>query len=108
MVIDMCMYCTPKNATVGIKQAIVDAQSGDTISFSKNEYHFYKDYSDRRIYHMTNTDSFVKPEKYFAFLMEDKENITIDGNGSTFVIHGDMCALALVNCKNIVLKNFTI
>lgn len=108
MTIDMNKYCTAKNASVGIKQAITDAKSGDTISFAKNEYHFYKDYSEHKVYHMTNTDSFVKPEKYFAILMEDKDNITIDGNGSTFVIHGDMCALALIRCKNIVLKNFTI
>lgn len=108
MIIDMKMYCTPKNASVGIKQAIADAESGDTISFPKSEYHFYKDYSEHKVYHMTNTDSFVKPDKYFAVLAENKENITVDGNGSTFVIHGDMCALALIRCKNITLKNFTV
>lgn len=108
MIINMSLYCTPKNASVGLKEAIKDAKSGDTILFEKNEYHFYKDYSEHKVYHMTNTDSFVKPEKYFAILIEDKENITIDGAGSTFVIHGDMCALSLIRCKNIILKNFTI
>ncbi len=108
MILDMTAYCTPKNATVGIKQALSDAKSGDVISFSENVYHFYKDFSEHRIYHMTNTDSFVNREKYFAILLEDKEGITIDGNGSLFVIHGDMCALAMIRCKNIVLKNFII
>lgn len=109
MIIEMTKYVTPKNASVGMKQAIADAKSGDTILFdAKKEYHFYKDYSEHRVYHMTNTDSFVKPDKYFAILMENKEGITIDGNGSTFVIHGDMCAFALVKCHNINLKNFRI
>lgn len=109
MIIEISKYLTPENASVKMKQAIADAQNGDTIFFNdKNTYHFYKDYSEHRVYHMTNTDSFVKPDKYFAILIEDKEGITIDGNGSTFVIHGDMCALALVRCKNIVLKNFRI
>lgn len=108
MIIDVKKYCMPQNASVGVKQAIADAESGDIISFEKKEYHFYKDYSEHKVYHMTNIDSFVKPEKYFAILVENKENITIDGNGAVFVIHGDMCALALVKCKKITLKNFTI
>lgn len=90
------------------ESVLTSLESGDIISLKKGEYHFYKDFSEHRVYHMTNTDSFESPEKYFAVLIEDKENITIDGNGSVFVIHGDMCALSLVRCKNITLKNFTI
>lgn len=108
MTINILDYCTPENASGGVKKAIADALVGDTILFEKNEYHFYKEYSECRHYHMTNTDSFLNPKKYFAILMEDKENITIDGNGSVFVIHGDICALSLVRCKNIKLKNFTV
>lgn len=108
MIINMHEYCTEKNASVGTIEAIKNAADGDTISFDKGIYHFYKDYSPHRKYHMTNTDSFANPEKYFAILLEDKEGITIDGNGSEFVIHGDMCALSLVRCKNITLRNFTI
>lgn len=108
MTIDISKYCTAENASIGVIQAIKDAKNGDTLFFPKNEYHFFKDYSIHKVYHMTNTDSFIKPDKYFGILMEDKENITIDGNGSVFVIHGDMCALSLVRCKNITLKNFTV
>lgn len=108
MIIDVTKYCTVKNASVGVAEAIKNAQAGDTVFFPKNEYHFYKDYSIHKVYHMTNTDSFVKPEKYFAILVEDKEDIVIDGNGSTFVIHGDMCAVSLIRCKNVKLKNFKI
>lgn len=108
MKIDIGNYCSPDNASLGVKKAVDNAKSGDTLFFQKNEYHFYKDFSESRLYHMSNTDSFEKPEKYFAILIEDKENITINGNGSKFVIHGDICALALVRCKNIILKDFTI
>lgn len=109
MIINLSKYLTPKNASVGFKTAIEDVNAGDTILFDQTAtYHFYKDYSDKRKYHMTNTDSFDFPEKYFAMILEDKSDITIDGNGSTFMIHGDMCALALVRCNNIKLKNFRI
>lgn len=48
---------------------------------------------------MTNTDSFKAPDKYFAVLIENKENITVDGCGSTLVIHGDMCAFLCAAVK---------
>ncbi|MCC8074093.1 MAG: hypothetical protein LIO62_08225 [Clostridiales bacterium] len=108
MILDIKKYCTENNASIGVNQALKDANDGDTILFSKGEYHFYKDYSQKRVYHMTNTDSFKAPTKYFGILIEDKNNIIIDGGGSVFVMHGDICAVSLVRCKNITLKNFTI
>lgn len=108
MIINVSDYCTKNNASEGVKEALKKANEGDTVLFEKGVYHFYKDYSEHRVYHMTNTDSFVKPDKYFAILLENKKGITIDGNDSVFVIHGDMCSLSLVKCDNIVLKNFTI
>lgn len=108
MVLNITDFCSAENATEGVIKALKELNSGDTLFFEKNEYHFYKDFSEHRIYHMTNTDSFVKPDKYFGILIENKENITIDGGGSVFVIHGDMCALAAVKSSNIVLKNFTV
>ncbi len=89
-------------------KAVGDLKNGDTLSFSNKEYHFYKENCQSRIIHMTNTDSFRNKLKYFAILIENAENITIDGNGATFVIHGDICSFALLSCKNVRLKNFTI
>lgn len=108
MVIEIKNYCSADNASEGVIKAISDAKSGDTLYFEKGTYHFFKELSEHRVYHMTNTDSFVKPDKFFAILLENKKNITIDGGGSVFVIHGDMCAFAMVRCSNIVLKNFRI
>lgn len=109
MKINMSEYMTSNNASDAMKLAVAAAEDGDTIFFDVSDsYHFYKEQSEHRVYHMTNTDSFVIPDKYFAILLEDKCGITIDGNGSVFVIHGDMCALALVRCKAITLKNFRI
>ncbi len=108
MIIDIANYCTPVNASQGVIEAINDAKCGDVIFFPKGEYHFFKEYSQHKVYHMTNTDSFVIPNKHFAVLIEDKDDITIDGNDSVFVIHGDMCAFAAVRCNGINLKNLTI
>ena len=108
MIIKAEDFCTGSNASLGVAEAIKKMQSGDTLLFSKGEYHFYKDYSVHKVCHMTNTDSFKAPDKYFAILIENKENICIDGGGATFVINGDMCAFAMRGCKNVKLRNFTI
>lgn len=108
MIIKITDYCTAKNASVGVAEALKSAGDGDTVLFEKNSYNFFKDYSVHKTIHMTNTDSFKAKDKYFAIIIENKENIIIDGGGSELVIHGDMCALALISCKNITLKNFTV
>ena len=101
-------FCDVSNSAGGVIKAINELQSGDTLIFPKNEYHFYKDRCIHKVCHMTNTDSFKAPDKYFAVLIENKENITVDGCGSTLVIHGDMCAFSLRGCKNVRLVNFTV
>ena len=91
-----------------VRHIIENAKSGDTFVFSKKEYHFYKECSPSRIVHMTNTDSFKFPEKYFGMLFENLDDIEIQGNGATFVIHGDICAMAFLNCHNVKMSGFTV
>ena len=89
-------------------EAVSQLKSGDILSFENKEYHFYKDFSQSREIHMSNTDSLKNPKKYFAMLLENLKDITIEGNGAVFVIHGDICALGILKSENITLKNFTI
>lgn len=76
------------------------------LSFPKGEYHIYKENSQKREYHTSNTNSIENPIKTIGILVEDQKNLTIEGNGSIFVMHGDMMALAVVNSSNIKLQNF--
>lgn len=43
-----------------------------------------------------------------AFLLNEINNLTIDGGGSTFVFKGIMNAFHVLNCKNVKIKNLTI
>lgn len=43
-----------------------------------------------------------------AFLLEDMEELVIDGGGSTFIFEGIMNAVTLLRCKGVTLKNFSI
>lgn len=101
-------YLKDGSFSIPFQKMVKDLKNGDTLSFSKREYHFHKDLSPFKIIHMTNTDSFANPQKYFGMLFKNLNNITINGNGAVFVIHGDMCALSMLNCSNIKLNNFTI
>ena len=97
-----------KNFSKPFSDAVSNLKNGDILSFENTEYHFYKDFSEKREIHMSNTDSLRNPEKYFGMILENLEDITVEGNGATFIIHGDICALGILNCKNIALKNFSI
>ncbi len=77
-----------------------------TLFFPRGEYHFYKEHAQRRVYHTSNTDSCSHPEKAIAILIEDQEDLMLDGGGSLFLMHGNMMALAVVRSKQITLRAF--
>ena len=83
-----------------------DAKTPLTITFSKGRYDFYDDGAFECEYYISNHDQ-TNPKKV-GFNLEGLENITIDGQGSEFIFHGRMIPFALVNTKNIRLKNFSI
>lgn len=108
MIIEANKFGDASNFSVPFIEAVKSMSDGDTLSFEKKEYHFYKDFSQFKNIHFTNTDSFKNPKKYFGMLIENLNNIKIEGNGATFVIHGDICSFALIGCNNVKLENFTI
>jgi len=46
--------------------------------------------------------------KSAAAVIEDTENLTIDGNGSTFVLHGCLDFAIITRSKNITIRNLTV
>ena len=77
------------------------------LSFPKGIYHFYPDYAPKRNFHTSNTDTVRHPIKTVCFLIEEQENLTIEGNGSFFYFHGDVMGLGIFHSKNITLQNFS-
>ena len=89
------------------KEATQNGAAHVTVEFPKGEYHIYKDKVQQREYHTSNTNSIENPTKWIGLLIEGQENFTLDGNGSLFMMHGNMMALAVVHSKNVTLKNFS-
>ncbi len=46
--------------------------------------------------------------RFSALYLDGVNNVTIEGNGATLLVHGKMTPLLLNDCKNITIKNLTI
>lgn len=95
-----------QKAFAAARQATEEGASSVTVNFPKGEYHIYKDYAEKREYHTSNTNSIDSPEKTIGLLIEGQKNFTLEGNGSLFMMHGNMMALAVVESENVTLHDF--
>lgn len=77
------------------------------ISFEKGEYHFYWEFAEENKVFASNTDTVLQPDIRSAINIDGINNLTIDGCGSEFIMHGRMIALRISECDNISLRNFS-
>lgn len=99
------------DSTKAVQKALEKAKETKgnvTLNFPKGEYHFWKDYATKRVYHTSNTSSLSYPEKSIAILLEELDNVTLEGNGSSLIMHGDMMAIAAVNSHHIKIHDFVL
>lgn len=78
----------------------------EELFFEKSIYHFTKEMASEELCNISN-HGYIGLKK-IAFNLENIQNFTIDGNGSTFIFDDIMMPFSLQNCKNIKLKNFNI
>lgn len=102
---------TRENVSAAANRLISDLQNRtDTahinVIFPKGTYHFYEDSAFVREYYISNHDQ-DNPKKV-GLALENLKNITIDGMGSTFIFHGRMIPISMLNSENISLKNIYI
>ncbi|WP_329904977.1 right-handed parallel beta-helix repeat-containing protein [Porphyromonas pogonae] len=81
-------------------------QSPVVIDLPQGYIHFPDSLASSREYYISNHDQ-VNPRK-IGLVLEDLHNVIIDGHGAELVCHGRMIPLALVNCTNVTLRNFSI
>lgn len=79
-----------------------------TIRFPKGEYHIYPDRAYERELYVSNTVGANQnyKDKKIGFLLEDMHDVTIDGDGSTFLFHGRMTTFATIDSTNIRFQNY--
>lgn len=98
---------------VAIQQMIEDARLYKnsemiTLDFPKDTYNIYPDRAFHRELYISNTVGANQSykDKNIGFLFEDMENVTIEGNGSLFLFHGNMTTFATIDSTNINFHNY--
>lgn len=86
-----------------------------TLEFEAGEYHLYSNKVCVKDLFITNTvgdkqwrRGSVPHRNNIGIWLENQKDLTVDGKGCVFVMHGKMTNVAVVNCKNVKLKNFSI
>lgn len=94
------------NPTKALQDIIKELNSDNEylIEFEKGCYHFQRAGLEKQRIFSSSTKS---GENYVLFSVNNKCNITIEGNGSEFVFCDRMQPFMFQNCENIVLKNFS-
>ncbi len=83
----------------------IEFESNTTYLGNAPEYHIYLDDTVKK-----SGKGYCKSDQYLdiAIYMENLENVTIDLNGATLILHGRIAPVIASHCSNIVFKNFNI
>lgn len=101
-----------EDSTPAVEKALAKAKEIDgpvTVRFPKGRYDLYPDHAPERELYVSNTagtNSSVKDKK-IGILVEDMQDVTIDGDGSELVFHGKMTEFAAINSENVTFKNYS-
>ncbi|GGK33789.1 alpha-1,3-galactosidase A [Yeosuana aromativorans] len=82
-----------------------DKESECTIEFKTGIYNFYPEKAYEKYVKISNNDNGLRK---FIFALEGRKNITINGNGATFIFHGSVIPFLVENSTNIKIENINI
>lgn len=105
----------PSGATdsaAAVKAALTHAKSvaGPVrITFPTGTYQLYPEAAEKRDLYMSNTvgTDARYTKKAIGILVEGRDDVTVDGEGSTFQFHGAQTAFAAIKAKNVRFEDFT-
>lgn len=78
----------------------------NTLRIAPGEYHFYPEGALQMSYYISNHDQQnIQP---VGIPIVGQKNLKIEGNGATFVFHGRMQPILLMDSENVTIENITI
>lgn len=119
-VIDVTEYgVTPdsgQDCAEGIQAALDEAKKlsdegkNVVLDFPTGRYDIYPDRAEERELYISNTVGANQDHKMkkIGILLEDMDNVTVDGNDSLFMFHGKMTTVAAIDCKNVKFEEFQV
>lgn len=96
-----------KDATPIIRNALYSCvkNKANRLTIPYGIYHFYPDKAIEKYVNVSNNDG---SKKRIIFPIDHMNNFEIDGNGSLFIMHGEVSVFDICDSKNIKLVNFSI
>ncbi len=96
-----------EDATAAVVARLLQADDKpiSELKFEKGTYHFYPDKGYEKFCYISNHADLMVNTPFPIFNMK---NLTIDGQGSTFIFHGVMIPFLIDGSKNINVQNITI
>ena len=76
------------------------------LLFEKGRFDFWPQYAQEKEYFESNTSD-INPKR-LGVLIENIDNLTIDGNGAEFIFHDRMQPVTVDHSSNIEIRNFSI
>lgn len=104
---ETCTNFSPVIADIISKIRLETSKSDNiTIKFSEGKYKFKNEGCSKSEYYISNHDQ-VNP-RTIAMDLSGIDNLTVDGDGAEFLFEGRILPIVATNCKNLLLKNFSI
>ena len=99
------------DATVGWNRLLehLDANPPDgpvTVVFKPGRYDFYAEHAAERECYVSNHTQTGR--KKCALLLENRRQVTVDGQGAEFIFHGTLIPAAIIDSSQCTLKNFSV
>lgn len=78
------------------------------LNMDKGIYRITKSNAIEKVIHISNTDSIKYPNKKIGILIDNIDNLTIEGNNSEILFEGDMMSIGIIQSKNIMINDLSI
>ena len=79
---------------------------GSTLKLAKGEYHFHSSGAMKRHFHISNHDQ--PAWQPVSIPLVDLRNVTLDGQGSVFLFHGEVQPLLIMDSERVTLRGIGI
>lgn len=83
-------------------------ESNTTYTADRTVYDIYPEDATETIRHWWTFMNSSGEPLYAAFVLKNLENVTIDLGGAKLIFHGRIMPFAVLDCKNVTLRNFSI
>lgn len=98
-------YLSCGDAALAVQLALNSCCPGDTLSLDGLTLDFWNRYAQVSFEMYPLYD---QTAKRYAFYLDGKKNLTVDGKGAELIFHGDIAPFGVYRSENIILKNFSI